>query len=327
MEKVPAHVHSGPIVTDVLSRQHEHRSSLIWSGDRETCYIDLQCRPFGRNLFQCYSAASRRLVDIIDGTSLGGVFRLLCVRLSLSHFSGYKVKKEPLEAWILRAFIGSKTDDDLILRARGFIFLLIGRHMLPDFSGNLAAVHGNFGGCTTNWRGFGVSSDMGMVAYTYIADSADDGDYGRPFCSFWRNMFARAQMVPDAVNTRLDLHRIQLRGNDNTSWVTQHAIHVDVWNQWRVRVRNGPAVKYVEALSYPSDEYIKWYRGITRVYIGSLANRDTRAHGYQPASVDRRMMTSMLQEVDDMASVAIREPPSSPSQIVAVMKKMQTIIR
>ncbi|KAI5649621.1 hypothetical protein M9H77_35626 [Catharanthus roseus] len=55
MEEVPAHVHPGPIVTDVLSRQHEHRSSLIWSGDRETCYTDLQCRRFGRNIFQCYS--------------------------------------------------------------------------------------------------------------------------------------------------------------------------------------------------------------------------------------------------------------------------------
>ncbi|KAI5658967.1 hypothetical protein M9H77_27760 [Catharanthus roseus] len=88
MEKVPAHVHPGPIVTDVLSRQHEHRSGLIWSGDRET----------------------------------------------------YKVKKEPLEAWILRAFTGSEPDDDLILHARRFIFLLIGGHMLPDFSGNLVHV-------------------------------------------------------------------------------------------------------------------------------------------------------------------------------------------
>ncbi|KAI5681784.1 hypothetical protein M9H77_03012 [Catharanthus roseus] len=75
MEEVPAHVHPGPIVTDVLSRQHEHRSGLIWSEDWETCYTDLQCRHFGRNLFQCYSAAPRRLVEIIDGTGLGGVFR------------------------------------------------------------------------------------------------------------------------------------------------------------------------------------------------------------------------------------------------------------
>ncbi|KAI5675972.1 hypothetical protein M9H77_06922 [Catharanthus roseus] len=114
MEEVPAHVHPGSIVTDVLSRQHEHRSGLIWSGDWETCYTDLQCRRFGRNLFQCYSAAPCRLVEIIDRTG---------------HFSGYKVKKEPLEAWILRAFTGSETDDDLIL------------HMLLDFSGNLVHPH------------------------------------------------------------------------------------------------------------------------------------------------------------------------------------------
>ncbi|KAI5662561.1 hypothetical protein M9H77_21884 [Catharanthus roseus] len=62
-------------------------------------------------------------------------------------------------------------------------------------------------------------------------------------------------------------------------------------------------------------------RGITRVYIGNPANRDTHSHGYQPAGVDRRMM-----EVDYMALVAIQEPPSSPSQMAVVMKKVQTII-
>ncbi|KAI5663678.1 hypothetical protein M9H77_23001 [Catharanthus roseus] len=60
MEEVPAHVHPGPIVPDVLTRQHEHRSGLIWSGDHETCFTDLQCRHFGRNLFQSYSTAPRR---------------------------------------------------------------------------------------------------------------------------------------------------------------------------------------------------------------------------------------------------------------------------
>ncbi|KAI5671689.1 hypothetical protein M9H77_12053 [Catharanthus roseus] len=119
--------------------------------------------------------------------------------------------------------------------------------------------------------------------------------------------FTRAQMVPNAVDTRLDLHRIQLRGNDNTSWVTQHAIHVDAWNQSRVCVRDGPVVA-VEALSYPSDEYIRWYRGITRAYIGNLANRDTRAHSYQPAGVDRRMMTSMLQEATFPVQPSRRHP-------------------
>ncbi|KAI5663265.1 hypothetical protein M9H77_22588 [Catharanthus roseus] len=90
--------------------------------------------------------------------------------------------------------------------------------------------------------------------------------------------------------------------------------HFDAWNQWRLRVRVDPAIA-AEALSYPSDDYIRWYRGITRVYIGNSANCDTRSNGYQPDGVDRRMMTSKLQEVDDMASVVIREPHSSPSQM------------
>ncbi|KAI5670590.1 hypothetical protein M9H77_10954 [Catharanthus roseus] len=292
MEEVPANVHPGPIVTDVLSRQHEHRSGLIWSGDQETCYTDLQCRHFGRNLFQCYSAAHRRL-------------------FSLSHFSGYKMKKEPLEAWILRAFTGSVTDDDLILRARGFIFLLIGEHMLPDFSGNLvhAAVHGSFGRCTTDRRGLGVSSYLGVVVYTYFAPSADDGDYGRPSCSSWHNMFMWLSYY-DRPLVPSDLWQAEV------PLICYEIVEYHYPGRWQVRVRDGPAIA-LEALSFPSDEYIRWYRGITRVYIGNPANRDTRAHGYQPASVDRRMM-----EVDDMASVEIREPPSSPSQMAAVMKKV-----
>ncbi|KAI5678333.1 hypothetical protein M9H77_09283 [Catharanthus roseus] len=91
--------------------------------------------------------------------------------------------------------------------------------------------------------------------------------------------------------------------------------------RWRLRIRDGPALA-VEVSSYPSDEYIRWYQGITRVYIGNPANRDTRSVGYQPAGVDRRMI-----EVDDIASVVIQEPPSSPSQIASFTKKVQTIIR
>ncbi|KAI5671940.1 hypothetical protein M9H77_12304 [Catharanthus roseus] len=101
-------------------------------------------------------------------------------------------------------------------------------------------------------------------------------------------------MVPDACDTRLDQHQIQLRGNDHIYWGTQHASHVEAWYQWRLRVRDGHTIA-AEVLSYPSDEYIRWYRGMTRVYIGNLANRDTRLHGYQPASVDRRMMHDIQQ--------------------------------
>ncbi|KAI5673220.1 hypothetical protein M9H77_13584 [Catharanthus roseus] len=169
------------------------------------------------------------------------------------------VKKEPLEAWILRAFTGSETDDDLIF------------HMLPDFSGNLLVVHGSFGGCTTDKGSLSHSTSLDVVAYPCIATLANEGCSGRLFCSAWCYMHQR-----------------------------------------RLRVRDGPSLA-VEDLSYPNDEYIRWYRGITWVYIRNPANRDTRSIGYQPTRVDRRMMTSMLQEVDDMASVVIQEPHSSPS--------------
>ncbi|KAI5668722.1 hypothetical protein M9H77_18575 [Catharanthus roseus] len=66
MEEIPAHVHPGPIVPDVLTRQHEHRSDLIWSGDHEMCIIDLQCRSFGRNLFQAYSTVPRNVGEDDD---------------------------------------------------------------------------------------------------------------------------------------------------------------------------------------------------------------------------------------------------------------------
>ncbi|KAI5678382.1 hypothetical protein M9H77_09332 [Catharanthus roseus] len=120
MEEVP--VHSGPIVLDVSTRQYEHQSGMIWSGDYETCFTGLQCRRFGRSLFQCYT------------------------------------------------FTGLQTDDDLILRARGFIFLLLGGHMLPYFSKNLVhtVVHGSFGRCTTDKGSFSLRIDLGVVAYTAL---------------------------------------------------------------------------------------------------------------------------------------------------------------
>ncbi|KAI5683065.1 hypothetical protein M9H77_04293 [Catharanthus roseus] len=60
MEEVPAYVHLGPITPNVFTRQYEHRSGLIWSRDHETCITDLQCRHFGRNLFQADIHPSHR---------------------------------------------------------------------------------------------------------------------------------------------------------------------------------------------------------------------------------------------------------------------------
>ncbi|KAI5678487.1 hypothetical protein M9H77_09437 [Catharanthus roseus] len=238
---------SCPIVPDILTRQHEHRSGLIWSGDHET---------------------------------------LIGLLLSLTHFSGYKVKKDPLKAWILREFTGSEIDDDLILRAHEFIFLLLGGHMLSDFSGNLTFVHDSFRRCKTDRGSPCPSSDLGSVAYSGIAASATPACLARPSCSTW----------------------------------------CDVVHIWRQHIRE-VIVLPVEELSNPRNNYIRWYRDITRVYIDNPANHDTRTVGYQPARVDRRMMTSMLQEVDDMATRVIQGLLSCPTQIASFAKKVQTIIQ
>ncbi|KAI5649702.1 hypothetical protein M9H77_35707 [Catharanthus roseus] len=46
MEEVPVNVYPGLIVPDVLTKQHEHRSGLIWSGNHEMYFTDLQYRHF-----------------------------------------------------------------------------------------------------------------------------------------------------------------------------------------------------------------------------------------------------------------------------------------
>ncbi|KAI5680642.1 hypothetical protein M9H77_01869 [Catharanthus roseus] len=97
------------------------------------------------------------------------------------------------------------------------------------------------------------------------------------------------------------------------------------WCYMRLHIRDS-LVLAVEDLSSSRDEYIKWYRDITRAYIENLANRDIRTVGYQPVRVDRWMMTSMLQEVDAMALEVIQALPPSPSQIASFAKKVQTII-
>ncbi|KAI5665920.1 hypothetical protein M9H77_15773 [Catharanthus roseus] len=61
----------------------------------------------------------------------------------------------------------------------------------------------------------------------------------------------------------------------------QHASHVEVWHQWRQQIIDG-LVLPVEDLSSPRNDYIRWYRDITQVYIGNLARCDTQTIGYQP---------------------------------------------
>ncbi|KAI5664481.1 hypothetical protein M9H77_23804 [Catharanthus roseus] len=144
MEEVP-YVHPGPIVPDVLSRQHEHRSGLIWSGDHETCFTDLQ------------SALG-------DARQIG-------------------------EALVL--------------------VLALRPQLITDF--------------------------------------------------VWLAYLDRALVLSDLCWAEVPLICYEI---------------VEYHYPKHVMRQDGPALA-VEVLSYPSNEYIRWYWGITRVYIGNPANRDT----------------------------------------------------
>ncbi|KAI5673978.1 hypothetical protein M9H77_14342 [Catharanthus roseus] len=109
--------------------------------------------------------------------------------------------------------------------------------------------------------------------------------------------FGHDQPIPAACDTYLDLHRLQLRGNDHTYWVTEHATNVEMVSKYHVSLQRNPACC------------------------------DTRKFGHHSAGVDKRMMTSLLQEVDDMITGVLEGPPSSLTQYTSVMRKFQTIIR
>ncbi|KAI5681148.1 hypothetical protein M9H77_02375 [Catharanthus roseus] len=151
MEKVPAHVHLGPIILDVLTRQHEHRSGLIWSGDHETCITDLQCRYFDRNLFQAYSTTPPRLIDIIDMMRLGGVFtcHILPDLSSLIHVR--------------------------------YINLLEDFDTIDTYSWGSCVL--GFRGCTTDRGSPCATSEFGLLTYSCIASSDRSVYRTRPSCS------------------------------------------------------------------------------------------------------------------------------------------------
>ncbi|KAI5658633.1 hypothetical protein M9H77_27426 [Catharanthus roseus] len=204
-------------------------------------------------------------VNNVDRRSLSP--RASSVGVSVTIYSSVTVrlhvKKEPLEAWILRAFTGSETDDDLIMRTRGFIFLLLGGH---------AVVHGSFRGCTTYRGSLSHSTGLGVVAYSCIAAQLMtdvQGDPLAPLGAIWCTSFDCSQL-PTHI---LVAYRDHLYGS---------------------------LIMIV-------------------VYIRNPANRDTRSVGHQPAWIDKRMMTSMLQELGFDATFLviskwIRDitPPPSP---------------
>ncbi|KAI5656292.1 hypothetical protein M9H77_25085 [Catharanthus roseus] len=154
--------------------------------------------------------------------------------LSLTHFSEYKVKKESLEAWISGEFTGSETDDDLIMRARRFIFLLLRAHKLPDM---WALMRGNFRGYMTDK---GIPCATSIWAWSRIIilrpqlDKHVEQDPRTLLCAMWCTLFDLSQLFTHVLLTYRD--QLDFMSFDQFVWLPYPESGLVPSDLWRVEV-------------------------------------------------------------------------------------------
>ncbi|XP_065880821.1 serine/threonine-protein phosphatase 7 long form homolog [Euphorbia lathyris] len=79
--------------------------------------------------------------------------------------------------------------------------------------------------------------------------------------------FGLQQPIPVKPHQDDALHTIDLRGNQELSWLTQHASYNSLWDDRHSRVIHGEPTQ--DRLQYNS-EYMTWYRKITRRWISPM---------------------------------------------------------
>lgn len=65
-------VNPGPMTPFVLDEQNQHRTSLIWAGEKETIENALGVRRFDSRFFELYSIAPTRVRELLDIAGFGG---------------------------------------------------------------------------------------------------------------------------------------------------------------------------------------------------------------------------------------------------------------
>ena len=75
--------------------------------------------------------------------------------------------------------------------------------------------------------------------------------------------FGMQQPIPRPVNTNVTLHSVTLRKR-GTDWTKKWESHIDTWNNRLEHVITSDLVSH--PMPY-NDEYMVWYRRITRRYI------------------------------------------------------------
>ncbi|GFZ19033.1 hypothetical protein Acr_27g0007720 [Actinidia rufa] len=112
--------------------------------------------------------------------------------------------------------------------------------------------------------------------------------------------FGLRQVVPEAPNTSLVLHGIDMRGRARTDWTQFHREHIDRWHHRLeylvVWVIDDTAMRY-------DDPYLVWYRRITRTLVGNPAHRPTS--GYVEIGSTIEIATRYIAVIHDRIDRAI----------------------
>ncbi|XP_021661472.2 uncharacterized protein LOC110650688 isoform X1 [Hevea brasiliensis] len=79
--------------------------------------------------------------------------------------------------------------------------------------------------------------------------------------------FGLQQAIPVLLHQDDALHAIDLPGNQEVNWATQHASYISLWDDRHNRVIRGMLGK--DRMNYHS-EYMEWYRNVTRRWISPM---------------------------------------------------------
>ena len=105
--------------------------------------------------------------------------------------------------------------------------------------------------------------------------------------------FGFHQSLPDMrlTDNQAALHSLDRRGRANQDWSTTHRQYIDIWTDRRVHVQDGTVI---EDTTYPSDEYVQWYRERTVIYISNPSRFPAFPEGFQGDSARAQYLVSLF---------------------------------
>ncbi|CAH9116383.1 unnamed protein product [Cuscuta europaea] len=100
--------------------------------------------------------------------------------------------------------------------------------------------------------------------------------------------FGYEQVIPAPIDTYVELHRSDRRGNHIEDWALRHVRYVTMWERQAELVVTGTPTLVPSV----SRDYMGWYYSITRLFVSASFRLPT--HHYQPSSLALHLTTSIL---------------------------------